>query len=426
MKPKTRLQKAVARSINLLPPLSRHQYAEAIKDMPHIAKCNAKGQYTCLECGHQWQGEKAERTICPHCGTKVQVETDRTQKHKLTDYFAVITKCNGFQVVRMFLFKAMLRKGQKAEYQYMEAFQRWITPKGENVIVGKRRHFLCHYIDVWDVESDLEIRAEHEVHSLIPTAIVGRISVIPELKRNGFSGDFLGLNPFRYMTALLKDPRIETLLKAGQTALARHFILSDYRFAQSWPMIKIAIRNHYKVADATMWLDLISALEYCGKDTHNAKYICPSILCEAHDHWIKKQSELQRKERERRERERYFADIKQRELDETAYIGSKGKFFGIAITDGEIIIKVLDSVKAFFDEGATLSHCVASNKYYNKPNSLILSARIDDKSIETIEIDLQSMEIVQCRGSHNQSSQYHDRILSLMRANMDEVAKLIA
>lgn len=426
MKPKTRLQKAVAGSIKLLPPLSRHQCDEAIKAMPHIAKCNAKGLYTCLECGHQWQGEKAEKTTCPHCGTKVQVETDRTQKHILKDYFAVITKWNGFQVVRMFLFKAFLRKGEKAEYHYMEAFQRWITPKGENVIVGKRRHFLCHYIDVWDIESDLEIRAEHEVHTLIPKAVIGRISVIPELKRNGFNGDFLGINPYRYMTALLKDPRIETLLKAGQTALARHFILSDYRFAHNWPMIKIAIRNHYKVNDATMWLDMISALEYCGKDTHNAKYICPSVLCEAHDHWVKKQSELQRKERERRERERYFADLKQRELDETAYIESKGKFFGISITDGEIIIKVLDSVKAFFDEGATLSHCVASNKYYNRPNSLILSARIDDRAIETIEIDLQTMEIVQCRGSHNQSSQYHDRILSLMRANINEVAKQIA
>lgn len=426
MKPKTKLQKAVAGSIKLLPPLSRHQYEEAIKAMPHIAKCNAKGQYTCLECGHQWQGEKAETAICPHCGTKLQVETDRTQKHKLTDYFAVITKCNGFQVIRMFLVKAMLRKGQQAEYQQMEVFQRWITPKGENVIVGKRRHFLCHYIDVWDVESDLEIRAEHEVHTLIPSAVIGRISVIPELKRNGFNGDFLGLTPYRYMTALLKDPRIETLLKAGQTALARHFILSNYRFEHYWPMIKIAIRNRYKVNDATMWLDMLSALEYCGKDTHNTKYICPSILCEAHDHWIKKQNELQRKERERQERERYFADLKQREIDEANYVENKGKFFGIAITDGEIIIKVLDSVKAFFDEGATLSHCVASNKYYNKPNSLILSARIDDKAIETIEIDLQSLEVVQCRGSHNQSSQYHERILSLMRANINEVAKLIA
>lgn len=188
-------------------------------------------------------------------------------------------------------------------------------------------------------------------------------------------------------------------------------------------MMKIAIRNHYVVKDASMWIDLLSALEYCGKDTHNAKYICPLNLQASHDHWIKKQNELQRKERERIERERYLADLKQREIDEKGYLESKGKFFGITITDGTITIKVLDSVKAFFDEAATLSHCVASNKYYNKPNSLILSARIDNKSIETIEIDLLTMEIVQCRGSHNQSSQYHDRILSLMRANINEVAK---
>lgn len=426
MKPKTRLQKAVAGSIKLLPPLSRHQYEEAIKVMPHIAKCNAKGQYTCMECGHQWQEGTAEQTICPHCGTNLQVETDRTRNYKFNDYFAVVTKCHEFQVIRMFLVKAILRKGQKAEYQQMEVFQRWITPKGDNVIVGRRRHFMCCYIDVWDMTSKLEIRTEHDVHSLIPAAVVGRMSIIPELRRNGFNGDFHGINPSTFITALLKDARIETLLKSGQIELMKHFIKSGYSFDCYWPMMKIAIRNRYIVKDASIWTDLLSALEYCGKDTHNAKYICPTNLITAHDHWIKKQNELQRKKREREERERYFADLKQREIDEAAYVENKGKFFGIAITDGEIIIKVLDSVKAFFDEGATLSHCVADNKYYNRTDSLILSARIDNRAIETIEIDLRTMEIVQCRGSHNQSSEYHDRILSLMKANINEVAKLTA
>lgn len=238
MKPKTRLQKAVAGSVKLLPPLTDHQQNEAIKAMPHIAKLTAKGLYSCLECGYQWQGVKSEKVVCPHCGTTLSVETDRALTKKISDYFAVITRCNGFspdgerrvgyQVIRMFLVKAYFRKGQQAEYQFMEAFQRWITPKGENVIVSKRRHFLWHYIDLWDIGSKLEIRAENDAHTLIPSAVIGRMNVIPELKRNGFSENLYGLNPCRLFTALLKDARIETLLKSGQIELMKHFVKSDY------------------------------------------------------------------------------------------------------------------------------------------------------------------------------------------------------
>lgn len=403
--------------------MSRHQRAEAINHIPHIGKLNSKGQYTCLDCGHQWLGEKSETAVCPNCRRTLTIETDRKQKHKLVDYVAVITKCNGYQVIRMFRVTAILRQGDEAKYHIMEAYQRWITPQGESVIVSKRRYAFCHYIDIWDVCSDMEIRAEHDAHTIYPSAIIGRMSIIPELKRNGFKGDFYDINPYRILQSLLNDPRIETLMKSGQIELMRHFIKSDYKFDQYWPTIKIALRNNYKVSDASLWLDLISALEYCNKDIRNAKYVCPLNLKSAHDHWVKKREAIQRKERERRERERYFADLKQREIDEQTYIETKGKFFGIAITDGEIDIKVLDSVKAFYDEGAILSHCVASNKYYNRANSLILSATIDGRPIETIEIDLKTMEIVQCRGSHNQSSQYHDRILSLMKDNITEVIK---
>lgn len=159
MKPKTKLHKAVVRSIKMLPTLSRHQKEEAINAMPHIAKCNSKGEYTCLECGHHWHEKKSESVVCPNCSRTLNVETDRKRNYKLTDYFAVVTKCNGFQVIRMILVKSILRQGTQANYQVMEVFQRWITPQGESVIVGKRRACFTYYIDIWDIDSDMDVNS---------------------------------------------------------------------------------------------------------------------------------------------------------------------------------------------------------------------------------------------------------------------------
>ena len=51
-------------------------------------------------------------------------------------------------------------------------------------------------------------------------------------------------------------------------------------------------------------------------------------------------------------------------------------------TDGLIIVKVLQSVDEFYEEGKAMHHCVYTNAYYNDENSLILSARIDGERIE--------------------------------------------
>ena len=76
--------------------------------------------------------------------------------------------------------------------------------------------------------------------------------------------------------------------------------------------------------------------------------------------------------------------------------------------------------------GAKLNHCVGTNHYYNKPKSLILSAEVDKKPVETIEVSLDNLEIMQCRGKHNQNTTYHDRIVELMNSNMHQVAKRIS
>jgi hypothetical protein len=68
-----------------------------------------------------------------------------------------------------------------------------------------------------------------------------------------------------------------------------------------------------------------------------------------------------------------------------------------------------------------MHHCVCG--YYNKPNSLILSAKIDGKRIETIEVRLTDYTLIQSRGLQNKSTKYHNRIVKLIEDNMGEIIK---
>ena len=57
------------------------------------------------------------------------------------------------------------------------------------------------------------------------------------------------------------------------------------------------------------------------------------------------------------------------------------------------------------------------NAYYLKENSLILSATIEGRRIETIEVNLDTLKVVQSRGVCNKNTEYHDQIVNLVNAN---------
>ena len=64
-----------------------------------------------------------------------------------------------------------------------------------------------------------------------------------------------------------------------------------------------------------------------------------------------------------------------------------------------------------------------SNKYFNKPDSLILSARIGEKRIETIEVSLKTLEVIPSRGVCNENTKYHKRVIDLVNKNIDLIRK---
>lgn len=430
MKPRNKYEKHIMELSKTLSPLSKVQREKAmLNTLSHIAKRTCKGIFICLECGNEWRDKSKnipDKATCPRC--KMELDVDRTRKRSFyfRDYFNIITKREGIQVVRTFYIESRLRKSKAADYFISEVFQKWIDSTGKTTVISKRR-CMSFYIDIWNFDDDMEIRNEKIAHSIFGAYIYQRMSIIKEIKRNGFKGDFHDINPSTLFREILTDNRCETLLKAGYGNLLKYVLQNDKQgFDRYWQSIKICIRNGYKIADPSIWWDMLNALDYFGKDLHNAKYVCPYDLKAEHDRWIHKKEERQEQERLKRERERYLADLKRQRIDDKAYRKAKKKFFGIAITDGEISIRVLKKVKEFYEIGGLLNHCVGTNRYYNKPKSLILSADIGNKPVETIEVSLDTLEIVQCRGKHNQNTIYHDRIIDLMRDNMYQVAKRIA
>lgn len=79
----------------------------------------------------------------------------------------------------------------------------------------------------------------------------------------------------------------------------------------------------------------------------------------------------------------------------------------------------------FLEEGDILRHCIFTNEYFKKKDSLIFSARIDNTPVETIEVSLSKMEITQSRGMKNNKSQHHKIIMELMKKNLYQIRSRI-
>ncbi len=271
----------------------------------HYAIKRADGTNICTECGHSWKSEHdLADTVCgctcPHCGMELEALRTRKSVFSENEYFCIITTCKQYQVIRFFFVKSRYKAGQAAEYSIYEVVQRWISPKGTTVTVARLRGMSILYYDLWAEYSDMEVRKNNKLraYDINPVCTYPRQRFIPELKRNGFNGEYHNILPYDLFTAILSDSRAETLLKAGQYPMLRHYIRSSFDIERYWASIKICIRNGYTIADGSMWRDTIDLLRHFGKDTNSPKYVCPSDLKAEHDRLMhKRNKEIERNSR---------------------------------------------------------------------------------------------------------------------------------
>ena len=165
-------------------------------------------------------------------------------------------------------------------------------------------------------------------------------------------------------------------------------------------------------------MDYMDLLHYFNKDIRNVKYVCPKDLKKEHDKLVAKKRIIQKKREEQEQRRRA-------QIDNEFYLSEKSKFFDLQFTNGPLVIIPLKSVQEFIEEGDKLKNCVFTNRYFAKKESLVLSARINNEPIETIEIDLEKLKITQARGLKNETTEHHDKFLELVKNNISKIAEIV-
>ena len=421
MKPRNKFEQAVLAQSKCLRPITKAQTQWAFREcIDHYAYRLPKGNTACMDCGHSWQIiEPTEHCTCPQCGAGLEVITTRARKLKQRQYFTVLTTSGGYQVLRMFLLIESMEKGYQATSSVMEIGQYWWDERGRQAIVAVQRT-MGHYIDSFAYYSPMAIRRDNEAYRFVARCpLCPKVKLSDTLKRNGFEGKCYDITPTSLIPALLTDSRAETLMKAGRTEHLRYFLSRARTIDEYWPAYKITLRRGYDIMDIALWCDYVDMLRRLGKDTHNAYYVCPEDLQAAHDTAQRKLQAQQEKEAEARRRQKAMEN-------EERFQALKAPFFGVAFTDGTIQIRVLESVQEYIEEGQALHHCVFTNEYHLKEKSLILSARIEGKRIETIEVSLETMQVIQCRGLMNQNTEYHERIIELVHQNMKQIQSRVA
>lgn len=422
MKPRTKLERRVFELSTQLPGLTNRQQQWALRScLPHLGYANKTSAF-CLDCGGDipLSAIAGKYAVCPQCESKVRIRKSRQTTKSITTYFGVAFFVEEFQVVRYFELYATYKKGRPADTRIAKILEDWILPNGKITKIGLQ-HNLNYYVDSWTGKWSIrEHRSQHgyyaEKYGVYPRKYYPGSKFKAEYRKLGVSTKMVEINLPEAIKLLPMNPKAETLLKAGYYLLLSKCIDEGHKITEYWPSIRICIRNKYKVRDASLWLDYMDLLKWFGKDLLNAKYVCPRNLKQEHDRLMRKKEQIREKRR---------IEEKRRQMEEAqrAYEEHIAAFRGMLFSNGLIAIKVLESVQEFDEEGKALKHCVFTNDYYKKKESLILSARVEGAPIETIEVSLETMKVVQARGLGNNPSPYHNDVVSLIKKNIPKIRK---
>lgn len=450
MKPRTKLQFEVIDNSQQLPNIEKDMLSWAKKDVLEHKGFATKTRVICMDCGNTFSPELVSRkkAVCPHCNTKLTIEQTKKRTGEQRTYIAYAEIYGEFQVIRNFELRSYHKSGEAARYYIHEILQHWILPNGKREVIA-RRHTVNWYCDSWGGSMEIQNKSNERKYDVYPQKYHPDSVFKAEYRKFGINHNLKGLTFLEAIKIVPINPKVETLLKAKQYGLLEK--TGEYKINRFWPSIKICLRNKYKIKDIDMWFDYLDLLSYFRKDLNNAYYICPKNLKKAHDEYMVRKRKVMafndmkndyirmlrqlgeyssnmvipknlKKEYDalKARFKAYELDKKKKKLEqeEIRYRNFIHPFLGLLISDGVIDIIPLKSIDDFRIEGDVLHHCVYTNEYFKKKDSLILSARIKDTIVETIEVNLKRMRIEQCRGLHNGISNYHEQILNLMQKNL--------
>lgn len=361
--------------------------------------------------------------------------------------FYLVCTFKGWQVLRYFQVRVKFRFHRivNEKIYFKECMQQWLKD-GKYVFLAKQRTN-GYMIDAFPTFGNLEVKTHTAWGYLGDPREIGYDGVYYASVQDRYKyalRDFKEKIPVDYIFRSVNANTFNETLMRRNIEMWRTCKYHEAVFdREKMSAVKIVIR-HGKSSYLydSLWWDMLDSIIYLKKDLRNPSIVCPENLREAHDKWLRSADNKKRKVEDRMEKLRMIAEEKRQlaYLEQAAkaeeenkrkaealanvYVARRKQFFDIDIKDGAIDIQVLKSVQEFFEEGKEMGHCVFRNGYYdvnNKPNCLILSAKVNGQRMETIEVNLSDVTIVQCQGHHNINSSYHDAILKLMNDNLWQI-----
>lgn len=409
---------------------------KAVQRNAYRSKCKA----WCSECGGTFPVSSSDSSItCPHCGKSLNIVDTRKIKYSDYRYLQSLEVCDGWQIVNTYVLTETFRKGCDAQRSLTKVYQYWIKDKHRFLFSRGLKFYAYRYRQPFAEYNDMKMRYTWSDYFYNGWRITGsypgnRFS--PFLMKRLGSARMHGHDAVDVIDCVLCSAKCETMWKAGQHRLALYFggygANNGYTW---WRSVLVALRHGFdfnSVSHISDYFDYLSNLEELGKDTRSPRYLCPADFKKAHDEVLEKVRRKREEERRRAEQEedRERASLICMAMDDNSVLNRDyrerlGNLLCFAFTSGDITLSPLASVGEFYKEGEELHHCVFENRYYEKDNCLIIDAAVKGERTETIEIDLSSMQVVQCRGKYNQASEYHDMILNVMNSNMYKLKSLI-
>lgn len=430
MKPRTKAHIRIVEMSKYVSYVSKEVGNWAKKECLEHRAAATKSKVLCFDCGEVFSPDLVSRNkaTCPNCKTKVQVKKSLKTTDNQVNYFAITEIIAEYQVVRNFEIKAFYKKGKPADYCIKEILQYWIQPDKKYFMFGLS-HNTQGFCDSWSGEMEIRTesnsyysRGKYDVYARMyyPGSLVKN-----EYKKYGIDYNLKGISFLDAIRLLPNNPKSETLLKAKEYELLALYNDKSYLINTYWDTIKICFRNKFKIKDTSMYFDYLDLLKYFKKDLYSSKYVCPKNLHSEHNKLMKKKREILRLQAIEDEKLKVIKRQQKLEQAIVQYIERNQKFFDLEFTKGNISISVLKSIDEFKEEGDELKHCVYTNGYYLKEKSLILSAKVDGKRAETIELKLPELKIEQSRGLNNESTPHHDDILNIVKNNLNKIRKIV-
>lgn len=338
-------------------------------------------------------------------------------------YFTITTNIQEFEVKR--LYRGYKFTDKNASHFFFVEIIREFSEDGNKLYFAKKRQMGAYY-DCFTYSSDIELRTISENYAGYTLTDLFNLSCASHPQSAGEIQPCSRFEPKELARIICNNPVAENLYKTGD-GLFKYLIYRSH-LKETCRAITLAKRHGFVFNDenAPLWFDMVYAIIKCKKDYHNPVFIAPADLRATHDRFVSMMIRKQQQEEIIRKNRKAEKKVK-REFDyQKIYDKKRSRFFDMVLKKGSLSVTVLKNIDEFKQEANYFHNCVYSSEYWNMkshPQSLILLACVAGNRAELIEVNISTYEIVQSFGKYNQFTNYHKKIVSFIRKNMDTIKR---